>query len=188
MISIDELIQRLDPYKAGEVDRRPKKKDFYYKNDYIHCIRLDSSNHYVSSGSLSMDKQWSIIFKKEKDFSLEIKSNISRLQARCDFSITPVRTGENIGCFGFRFYHMAKNPDEPIVKQILDFIFQGKPSVPTTGPLSSKLIGATIVHPTFGHGVVIEIENNNTLHVRFENGVIKLLSYNWCIQNKIIDA
>lgn len=191
MISIDQLIQKLETYRIGEVDRRPKKKDFYFKNDFVHCIRLDSSNHYISSVSSSMDKQWSIIFKKIKDFPSKIHLNISQLQARCDFDITPVRSGENTGCFGFRFYHMAKNPDETIVRQILDFIFQDNSNLPPIKPepkgvtLSPKLVGTTIVHPTFGRGIILKTEDT-TVHVRFENGNEKHLSYSWCIQNHVL--
>ena len=191
MISIDQLIQKLDTYKIGEVDRRPKKRDLYFINEFVHCISLDSSNHYVSSASSSMDKQWSIIFKKIKEFSSEIEINISQLKARCDFDITPVRTGENTGCFGFRFYHMTKNPDETITKHILDFIFQDKSNLPliVSGSKdevpSPKLIGTTIVHPAFGSGEIFKTDDFS-IHVRFKSGNEKTLSYKWCVQNHIL--
>ena len=70
-----------------------------------------------------MEKQWSIIIDKKKDFTS--LPNFSLLKEQGILTLTPVSKGENKGCFGIRLYGMKKDPDEGIIKKLLDFIFEG---------------------------------------------------------------
>ena len=116
------LIEELLEYKKGTCDRRWKKSQkFSYKNDYIELVSLDSSNKWLSS--TEMEKQWSIIIEKKKDFTL--LPNFSLLKEQGLLTLTPVNNGANKGCFGIRLYGMKKDPDEGIIKKLLDFIFEG---------------------------------------------------------------
>lgn len=116
------LIEELLEYKKGTCDRRWKKSQkFSYENDYIELVSLDSSNKWLSS--IEMEKQWSIIIEKKKDFTL--LPNFSLLKEQGLLTLTPVNNGANKGCFGIRLYGMKKDPDEGIIKKLLDFIFEG---------------------------------------------------------------
>lgn len=116
------LIEELLEYKKGVCDRRWKKSQkFSYKNGYIDLVSLDSSNKWLSS--TEMEKQWSIIINKKKEFSS--LPNFSLLKERGLLTLTPVNSGENKGCFGIRLYGMKKDPDAEIIKKLLDFIFEG---------------------------------------------------------------
>ena len=116
------LIEELLEYKKGTCDRRWKKSQkFSYENDYIELVSLDSSNKWLSS--TEMEKQWSIIIEKKKDFTS--LPNFSLLKEQGLLTLTPVNNGANKGCFGIRLYGMKKDPDEGIIKKLLDFIFEG---------------------------------------------------------------
>ena len=116
------LIEELLEYKKGTCDRRWKKSQkFLYENDYIELVSLDSSNKWLSS--TEMEKQWSIIIEKKKDFTS--LPNFSLLKEQGLLTLTPVNNGANKGCFGIRLYGMKKDPDEGIIKKLLDFIFEG---------------------------------------------------------------
>lgn len=116
------LIEELLEYKKGTCDRRWKKSQkFSYENDYIELVSLDSSNKWLSS--TEMEKQWSIIIEKKKDFTL--LPNFSLLKEQGLLTLTPVNNGANKGCSGIRLYGMKKDPDEGIIKKLLDFIFEG---------------------------------------------------------------
>lgn len=116
------LVEELLEYKKGTCDRRWKKSQkFSYENDYIELVSLDSSNKWLSS--TEMEKQWSIIVDKKKDFTS--LPNFSLLKERGILTLTPVSNGANKGCFGIRLYGMKKDPDEEIIKKLLDFIFEG---------------------------------------------------------------
>lgn len=116
------LIEELLEYKKGTCDRRWKKSQkFSYENNYIELISLDSSNKWLSS--TEMEKQWSIIIEKKKDFTS--LPNFSLLKEQGLLTLTPVNNGANKGCFGIRLYGMKKDPDEVIIKKLLDFIFEG---------------------------------------------------------------
>lgn len=116
------LIEELLEYKKGTCDRRWKKSQkFLYENDYIELVSLDSSNKWLSS--TEMEKQWSIIIDKKKDFTS--LPNFSLLKEQGILTLTPVSNGANKGCCGIRLYGMKKDPDEGIIKKLLDFIFEG---------------------------------------------------------------
>ena len=59
----------------------------HYKNDYIKCVRIDSSNHHIPNNKMA--KMWSIIFEKKKDFSGLPKYN--ELKKNMNVKITPVK-------------------------------------------------------------------------------------------------
>lgn len=116
------IIEELLEYKKGAAGHSWKKlKGFSYNNDYISLVRIDSSNRWVTP--TEMEKQWSIIIDKKKDFTS--LPNFSLLKKEGIITLTPVNNGENKGCFGIRLYGMKKDPDEKIIKSLLDFIFEG---------------------------------------------------------------
>ena len=116
------IIEELLEYKKGTAGHSWKKlKGFSYNNDYISLVRIDSSNRWVTP--TEMEKQWSIIIEKKKDFTL--LPNFSLLKEQGLLTLTPVNNGANKGCFGIRLYGMKKDPDEGIIKKLLDFIFEG---------------------------------------------------------------
>lgn len=118
MSFVEELLE----YKKGVCDRRWKKSQkFSYKNDYIDLISLDSSNKWLST--TEMEKQWSIIVNKKKEFSSLPSFSLLREQGL--LTLTPVNSGENKGYFGIRLYGMKKAPNEEIIRKLLDFIFEG---------------------------------------------------------------
>lgn len=116
------IIEELLEYKKGAAGHSWKKlKGFSYNNDYILLVRIDSSNRWVTP--TEMEKQWSIIIDKKKDFTS--LPNFSLLKEQGLLTLTPVSNGVNKGCFGIRLYGMKKDPDEKIIKNLLDFIFEG---------------------------------------------------------------
>lgn len=117
-----DLALKLDSYKIGRTDRSWKMSptEVFFGNEYIQVVRVDSSNHHISASE--MEKQWSIIFEKKKDFSF--LPGCRELCAKYGMKITPVNKGANKGCFGFRFYRMKQDLDTNIVLDILNFIFQ----------------------------------------------------------------
>ena len=117
-----DIIEELFNYKQGAAKHSWKKlEEFTYENDYISLVSIDSSNKWISS--TEMEKQWSIIFRKKKDF--DNLPNFSFLKAQKVLFVTPVKSGKNKGCFGIRLYGMKRDPDEVIVKKLLNYIFQG---------------------------------------------------------------
>ena len=106
------IIEELLEYKKGAAGHSWKKlKGFSYNNDYISLVRIDSSNRWVTP--TEMEKQWSIIIDKKKDFTS--LPNFSLLKKEGIITLTPVNNGENKGCFGIRLYGMKKDPDEKII-------------------------------------------------------------------------
>ena len=96
---------------------------FKYENEYIKVLRIDSSNKWQGVPHQSdMDKQWGIILNVKKDFYH--LQNFQNLYSSIDIDVTPVTRGINKGNYGIRIYHMAQNPNEEIVQQILDYIFE----------------------------------------------------------------
>ncbi|MBQ3492814.1 MAG: hypothetical protein IJA88_01760 [Clostridia bacterium] len=95
-----------------------------YSNEYISFIRMDSSNNWLGEPHLSpMTKMWSIIIDIKEDFStlLTLKKLI---QAGFNIKITKVKRGKHKGKYGIRIYDMKKEPNQTLVKILLDFIFQ----------------------------------------------------------------
>lgn len=118
---LTEILNELKKYKIGTTERSWKMKEqtVSYSNSYLKVVRIDSSNKWVSANV--MTKQWGIIFEKYKDISC--LPNYLELAKNIDIKITPVTKGENKGCYGIRLYNMKSDPDEVIVKNLLDYIF-----------------------------------------------------------------
>lgn len=116
------ILEDLLAYKTGVAEHSWKKlQGFIYENDYISVVSIDSSNRWISS--TEMEKQWSIIIDKKKEFSS--LPNFSLLSREGVLVLTPVHNGRNKGCFGIRLYGMKRDPNEEIIKKLLDYIFEG---------------------------------------------------------------
>ena len=116
-----DLKARLDNYNQCETQRSWIKTQglLSYENEYLSVVRVDSSNKWV--GQDKMEKMWSIIFVPKKSFiSLP---NYRTLKSVIDITVTPVTHGKLKGYYGLRIYGMKRDPNENIVKEILDFIF-----------------------------------------------------------------
>lgn len=119
-----DILDRLSFYKEGETTHGWKSfQDISYENEFISLISVGSSNKWLSD--VEMDKQWSIIVKPKQDFSN--LPNFMFLRDKNIVSLTEVRRGENVGCFGIRLYEMSKDPDEEIIINLLNFIFENVP-------------------------------------------------------------
>ena len=116
-----QISSRLDSYKNGETGRGWKMDSeiIGYENDYLKIVRVDSSNRWISSAE--MEKQWGIIVDLKRDIT--VFPGFRQLCDEYGMKLTPVRSGVNKGCFGFRFYHMKQDPDYEIIQDILNFIF-----------------------------------------------------------------
>ena len=120
-MTIEELKREINNYQLGTTYRGwiMSRDSLSYSNKYISVVRIDSSDHWI--GHEKMSKMWSIIFKKKENFTH--LSNYNQLQNAFRVKITPVLKGKNKGCYGLRIYDLKQNPDEKIVRIILDFIF-----------------------------------------------------------------
>lgn len=125
-MNIDELMKELEKYKIGETSRRYTMQPFNYENDYISCARLDSSNKWLDANKTMMIKTWTIVYHPKKDF--QHLPNFMQLKSKISIKIkkfTP-REEKNKGlkdCYGIKFLEMKQEPDEDIIRKILDFIF-----------------------------------------------------------------
>lgn len=103
-------------------DRIVMDNSFNYENDYIKVLRIDSSNKWKGVPHYSdMDKQWSILVERKKEFTQ--LNHFKDLSLILDIAVTPIFKGVHKGNYGIRIYHMAQNPDKTIIKLILDYIF-----------------------------------------------------------------
>ncbi|MBO5885126.1 MAG: hypothetical protein J6Q51_04945 [Clostridia bacterium] len=122
---MDNLILNLQNYKDFKNFNNGVAmiESFKYENEYIKVLRIDASNKWTGIPHKSdMDKQWGIIIDIKKDF--RFLQNYKKLTTVLDIDITPVHRGKNKGKYGIRIYHMAQNPNEEIVQQILNYIFE----------------------------------------------------------------
>ncbi|MGN0813059.1 MAG: hypothetical protein ACI4MQ_06100 [Candidatus Coproplasma sp.] len=95
-----------------------------YENQYVSVIEVASSNKWLGEPHNSlMDKMWSIIVDVKKDFT-NLPTFRSLLQAGLNLGITPVLKGKHKGKFGIRIYGMKKEPNQHLLKELLDFIFE----------------------------------------------------------------
>ena len=90
-----------------------------YENEYLSVKRIDSSNKWI--GENKMEKMWSIIFSARKSF-INLPT-FRQLKQVVNVAVTAVKRGEMVGCYGIRIYGMTRDPNEQIVKAVLDFIF-----------------------------------------------------------------
>lgn len=120
-MTLEQLKALLQKHNNGVMDRTwDSKQGFSYTNEYISAVAIDSSNNWVSKDE--MIKMWSIIFKMKK--AIHFLPKYKELQKILSIDITPVRKGQNKGCYGIRIYNVKQEPNADIVKNILDFIFQ----------------------------------------------------------------
>lgn len=160
-IKIEELKAELDSFRTGSEDHGWKQIPYWFENDFISCVRIDSSNHWISYSLKQMENQWGIIYRKKKDFPSYVIQNIQRLQSVCGMKNTPVLKGENAGCNGFRFYGMKKHPNTVIARRVLDYIFQ-ESNEPVPRIDYSYLEGKTIKHKVFGLGLISRVQNGGS--------------------------
>ena len=120
-MTITELMNKFNAFDSGETVRSWTRDPImlHYENEYMKCVRVDSSNHHVPNNK--MTKMWSIIFEKKRDFGGLPKCK--ELAKNMNVKITPVRTGALKGCWGLRIYDVHQEPTREMVKMILDFIF-----------------------------------------------------------------
>lgn len=119
-MQLNELVQEVLGFKNGTTDRSwNMKPTFSFENDYIRLVRIDSSNKWINTND--MIKQWGIIFEQKKDFSS--LPSYRELSKKLGMKITPVTKGKNAGCFGIRLYGMKQDPNETVVRDILNYIF-----------------------------------------------------------------
>lgn len=123
-MKFNDLKEKIMDYKIGGTKQSWRKdSDFFYDNEYIRVLRIDSSN--VSGGNaVKKGKQWSIIIEIKKDFQNLSNWKIVKTFFGDEIRITKVNRGECRGNFGIRFYKMSIDPTNEIIKEILDFIFE----------------------------------------------------------------
>lgn len=127
-MKIEELNNKMKKYLTGETDVRwtgsrywNEKEVLFYENNYLKLVEIASSNKWLDKINHKFAKMWSIIFEFKNPFtSLE---NFKIFKKQYNINITPVYKGRNIGCLAIRIYNMKLEPDNDIVKAILDFIF-----------------------------------------------------------------
>lgn len=121
---LNDLLLALEKFKNFNNFNRGALMDetFKYENDYIKVLRIDSSNRWLGTPHKSdMDKQWGIIVEIKKDF-YDLQ-NFKNLKDAINIDVTPVTKGVNKGKYGIRIYHLAQNPNQKIIGQILNYIF-----------------------------------------------------------------
>lgn len=120
-MNIDQLKDLISTYDKCTTQRSWVMSGaiIHYSNEYIDVIRLDSSNKWT--GDDTMIKMWSIIINLKKDFTL--LHNYRELKKIITIELTPVTKGKNKGAYGIRIRNMHRDPEEMIVRAILDYIF-----------------------------------------------------------------
>lgn len=120
-MTIAELKNKFNVFDSIETVRSWTKDPqmLLYENEYIKCVRIDSSNRHIPNNKMA--KMWSIIFEKKKDFSGLPK--FKELARNMNVNLTPVKRGKLRGCWGLRIYDVHREPKREVVKMILDFIF-----------------------------------------------------------------
>ena len=119
----EQMYELLENYrKPFTVQSWKREPMFEYENAFIKLLRVDSSNK-SGGAAIKNGKQWSIIFQMKQNFTHLPNwcSLVKRM--RGDMRLTPVNTGVLAGNFAIRIYNMAQNPEEGIVRNLLDFIF-----------------------------------------------------------------
>ena len=122
----DEIITELNKYRNNNTIQTWKMTSLDLENDYIKILRIDSSNKHGGTAVIN-GKQWGIIILIKKDFTK--KTTWKELVSKDNnIKITRVKKGEfyekyKNAVYGIRFYGMSVDPNEEIIKIILDFIF-----------------------------------------------------------------
>lgn len=127
MMSANELKREFDAYNRG-IGATPawtmtKEMVIGYSNEYISVVRIDSSNKWLGEPHASlMGKMWSIIVDIKKDFT-RLPTYKALLQEGLNIKVTPVTTGRNKGKYGIRIYDMKMEPNQRLIKALLDYLF-----------------------------------------------------------------
>ena len=120
-INIDSLLSELERYRnADKSSYFVLRKQIDYSNEYIDVLDYSSSNSPKDEMG-NFFKQWNIIIRIKKDFTeLDGYKELSR---HLDIKVSRVNSGRHTGQHALRIYKMSENPDNGIIKLVLDFIF-----------------------------------------------------------------
>lgn len=119
-MTLEQIKSLLNDCNNGAMDRTYKtRQGGFYANELIRVVAIDSSNNWINKND--MTKMWSIIFEMKKD--IRFLQRYKELNKNLNIKITPVKRGQNKGCYGIRIYHLKQEPRASVVKAILDFIF-----------------------------------------------------------------
>lgn len=116
----DDFLKKIKHYREGEINKGFSETTFNYENEYIKTICFTHSNKWIND--TEMEKMWSIIFSKKKDFSN--LHNWKTIEELFKANITEVSKGKHKGCYGLRIHGMKQRPNERIIKEALDYIFE----------------------------------------------------------------
>lgn len=122
-INKSTLFDAINAFRIGKTEQSYRRDTPpYYENEYIKLERIDSANK-KGGQSVMQGKQWSIIYKFKSPFNA-----LPGWKMLCDYygsdiKITCVNRGSLKGCQAIRLYHMASDPTDAIIIDILNFIF-----------------------------------------------------------------
>lgn len=116
-----EIIDKINNFKTGDTEQNWILNEYLnYENEYIKLITVQTSNK--SGGKkVKNGKQWSFIIDIKRDLTFLQKSKMEKDEI--GIKLTFVKRGDYKGKFALRLYKMSKNPNNEIVKDILDYIF-----------------------------------------------------------------
>jgi hypothetical protein len=118
----ENIFSEVQEFMTGSIDKGFSEKTLVYDNDYITTVCFNHSNKWLGKPNESdMEKMWSIIYIPKKEFSK--LNNWKQLCNHFDIIISEVTKGKNKGCYGIRIKGMKKNPNETIIRNILNYIF-----------------------------------------------------------------
>lgn len=117
----DMLFQIIKQYQNGIIDKGFFENKLEYQNQFIDVIAYSHSNKWLNINHTEMGKMWSIIYKPIKDFS--VLSGWNKLQSLGNIEITRIKKGQHTGNYAIRIRGMKKAPNDDIIIQILDYIF-----------------------------------------------------------------
>ena len=96
------------------------RKQIGYSNEYSDVLDYTSSNtHDDALGNFC--KQWNIIIRIKRNFT-EL-DGYKELARHLDIKVSRVNSGRHTGQHALRIYKMSENPDDGIIRLVLDFIF-----------------------------------------------------------------
>ena len=117
----DDIVQKLLSYKSGMIAKGFSEKPLQYTNNYIEVLSYSHSNKWLDSKHSDMEKMWSIIYKPKQSFSM--LNNWNKLVSSENVEITDIKKGQHIGKYAIRIRGMKKAPNDNIIKEILNYIF-----------------------------------------------------------------
>lgn len=124
-MNLKELVDKINRFRnqTNTRQRWRKDSDFFYENEFLKVLRIDSSNK-PGGKSILNGKQWSIIIDIKRPFSHLKEWNHLCEEFNEDLKITKVASGLFKGYFGIRFYRMSLNPTNEIIEDILNYLFK----------------------------------------------------------------